>query len=143
MPSKGVSCVSLGFGALLREKHLVSPPLQSHPTQLTRCVTPVPVWCWVVKWGWWHAAVILGSQAVSQWVTPWRLPAEPPTGVLFLIWSCFSGILPNPAPSPQCASVPSAERARGPASAGLKKDTYVPKWWFYFFSFYVCMGNCG
>ena len=68
------------------------------------------------------------------------LPAEPlQTGLYVSHRELFLRHSSGPAPPRQCASVSPAERARDPSSAGLKKDTRVPKWWFYFFSFYVCM----
>lgn len=83
---KGFPVCPWGLGS--SQRHLVSPPLQSHPTQLTRCVTPVP--CLVFGSG--EEGVVahschLGKPSCVPVGDTWCLPAEPPTGVLFLIRS--------------------------------------------------------
>lgn len=137
-----------GLG-LFSERGILCPPLSpSHPTQLMRCVTHVRFWVFGSR-----EVGDGGKQLSSSWEakqypsgdTLESLPMEPQLAGMFISHlELFLRHLPHPAPRLRCASVVSStERARDLPSARRKKDTCVPKWWFYFFSFYVCMGNCG
>lgn len=92
--------------------------------------------------------IILGTQAVSPvGDTLESLPLGPQhAGMLHFSSGAVSQasflILSLP-PAVCLSSLLHRERAPDLPSAGLKKDTCAPKWWFYFFSFYVCMGKCG
>jgi len=100
VPRKGVFCVALGFGALLRERYPVSPTVTTIPHAAHEMGDMFDLGSSIAEgWGgWWRAAALLpGSRSVSPVGDALEfLSVKLHRAVPFLIWSCFSGILPNP-----------------------------------------------
>lgn len=140
---KGFPVCPWGLG-LFSKRGIRYPPLSpSHPTQLMRCVTHVRFLVFgsrQVEGGGKQPSIILGTQAASPVDdTLESLPVEPQhAGMSHFSSGAVSqaSFLTRSLPPAVClSSLLHRERAPDLPSAGLKKDTCVPKWWFYFFSF--------